>query len=170
MATLFLGEIIMFGGTFAPSGFALCNGQLLPISQNDALFQLIGTTFGGDGVSTFGLPDLRGRIPMHQGQGAGLSTRVMGESSGSENVTLTVGQMPSHGHTLNAQSGNGNRPSPAGNYWAASTVRQYAPASNAAMKPASVGGAGGNQPHPNIMPFLVVTFAIALQGIFPSRN
>jgi microcystin-dependent protein len=170
MAQPFIGEIILFGGNFAPSGYALCNGQLMPVSQNTALFSLLGTTYGGDGVMTFGLPDLRGRIPMHQGQGAGLSNRAMGEIAGVETVTLTTAQMPPHNHGLNAQSGNGDQASPQGNYWAASTLRQYAAPSNSAMNPACIGNAGGSQPHSNIMPFLAVNFAIAVAGIYPSRN
>jgi len=171
MGTSFIGEIKMFGGNFAPRGWAFCSGQLLPISQYDTLFALIGTTYGGDGVNTFALPDLRGRLPLHQGTGAGLSNRVIGESAGVENVTLTTNQIPSHPHTAQGQSATGNQPSPAGNVWAASSLNQYSSsAANVTMNAASIGNSGGSQPHNNIMPFLCVNFIIALEGIFPSRN
>lgn len=171
MGTPFIGEIRMFGGTFAPVGFAFCDGQLLPIAQYDALFNLIGTTYGGDGQTTFALPDLRGRIPVHTGQGPGLSNYVLGQLGGSESVTLTVPQLTQHTHAALAQSGAGNQPGPAGGVWAASAQNQFsAGAPSAGMSPAAVGPAGGSQPHDNMMPFQAVSFIIALEGIFPSQN
>jgi microcystin-dependent protein len=171
MATPFIGEIRMFGGNFAPVGWAFCDGQLLAISQNDALFALIGTTYGGDGQTTFGLPDLRGRIPVHQGQGPGLSNYSLGEISGSENVTLTAQQIPAHTHAAQGQSATGNQAAPGGGVWAASAQNQFsANAPGAAMSNAAIGPAGGSQPHDNMAPYQVVNFIIALEGIFPSRN
>lgn len=171
MSSPFVGEIRMFGGNFAPAGWALCDGQLLPISENDTLFTLIGTTYGGDGQTTFALPDLQGRLPVHQGTGAGLSTRVIGEKSGVENVTLTTNQIPSHTHSALGQSATGNQPSPAGNVWAASSLNQFSSsAANVTMNAASIGNSGGNQPHDNFMPYLCVNFIISLFGIFPTQN
>jgi len=171
MAQPFIGQVKMFGGNFAPRGYALCNGQLLAIAQNDALFALIGTTYGGDGQTTFALPDLRGRIPLHQGQGAGLTNRIIGESAGTETVTLITSQLPVHTHTALGQSANGNQSSPAGGVWAASSLNEYSnAAANASMNPSAVGANSGGQPHQNVMPFLCVNFIIALEGIFPSRN
>ena len=169
MATPFIGEIRMFGGNFAPVGYAFCNGQLMAISQNDALFSLIGTTYGGDGQNTFALPDLRGRLPIHMG--TGLSTYVIGQNAGVENVTLTTNLIPSHAHSAMGQSASGNQPSPSGNTWAASSLNQYTPsAANVTMNAASIGNSGGSQPHSNFMPYLCINFIIALEGIFPSRN
>lgn len=171
MGTPFIGEIRMFGGNFAPVGFAFCDGQLLPIDQYDALFSLIGTTYGGDGQTTFALPDLRGRIPVHTGQGAGLPNYVLGQLGGSETVTLTAQQLPVHTHAAQAQSGAGNQPGPAGGLWAASGQNQFsASAPSVGMSPAAVGPAGGSQPHDNMMPFQVASFIIALEGIFPSQS
>jgi microcystin-dependent protein len=171
MGTSFVGEIRMFGGNFAPAGWAFCNGQLLDISQNSTLFNLIGTTYGGDGTTTFALPDLQGRLPVHQGTGAGLSNRVIGEKSGVETVTLITTQIPSHAHTALGQSATGNQPSPAGNVWAASSLNQFSSsAANVAMNAASIGNSGGSQPHSNFMPYLCINFIISLFGIFPSRN
>jgi microcystin-dependent protein len=171
MAQPFIGQVKMFGGNFAPIGYAFCNGQLLAIAQNDALFALIGTTYGGDGQTTFALPDLRGRIPLHQGQGAGLSNRVIGEMGGSETVTLTTSQLPSHTHAAIGQSASGNQSSPAGGVWAASSLNEYSnAAANTSMNANAVGANSGGQPHDNVMPFLCVNFIIALVGIFPSRN
>ncbi len=170
MSSPYIGEIRMFGGNFAPVGWALCDGQSLAISQNDVLFQLIGTTYGGDGQTTFNLPDLRGRLPIHQGQGAGLSNRLIGESSGVESVTLTVNQIPSHIHAAQAQSATGNQPSPSGNVWAASSLNQFSSSpANVTMHPSSIGADGGSQPHDNFMPYLCVNFIIALFGVFPSQ-
>lgn len=168
MSEQFLGEIRMFGGNFAPVGWAFCNGQLLSIAQNDALFTLIGTTYGGDGVNTFGLPNLQGRIPIHQGQGAGLATYVMGQMAGTESVTLNSQQLPQHGHGTAASSGNGGASSPASSYWASTAAtKQYAPATNTTMAPTAMSLTGGNQPHENRMPVLAISFIIALEGIYP---
>jgi microcystin-dependent protein len=171
MSEPFLGEIRMFGGNFAPAGWAFCNGQILSISANDALFALLGTTYGGDGTTTFALPNLQSRIPIHQGQGVGLSTYVIGQSSGVENVTLTTQQMPQHTHAANADSGSGGVSNPASSFWASSpNTKQYSPSTNAAMAVGATSLTGGSQPHQNIMPYLAISFIIALQGIFPSRN
>jgi microcystin-dependent protein len=172
----FIGEIRMFGGNFAPTGWALCNGQLLPIQQNAALFSILGTTFGGNGTSNFALPDLQGRVPMNWGQGPGLSPHTIGESSGSENVTLLTTQMPAHTHSANASTGSGSAASPQGGVWAQEVDSQggigngYTATQNTTMSPQAIGQAGGSQPHPNLQPYLCVTFIIALQGIFPSRS
>ena len=167
----------MFGGTFAPVGWAMCNGQLLAISQNTALFSLLGTTYGGNGVSTFALPDLRGRVPIHLGQGPGLSPYVEGQLGGTENVTLVTSQLPNHSHTVNGVVSGGNQASPAGGSLAVEstgTSLNYANSSTTpttAMHPAMIPpSGGGNQPHTNIQPYLCVNFIIALQGIFPTRN
>ena len=177
MSEPFLGEIRMFGGNFAPSGWAMCNGQLLSISQNTALFSILGTTFGGNGIQTFGLPDLRGRLPVHWGQGPGLSNYVLGQMSGTENVTLTSNQMPAHTHGVNASTNGADQNSPAGAIWAAALDSNQQPvtaytktAANTTMAPNAVGLAGNNLPFGIIQPILCVTFIIALNGIFPSRN
>ena len=171
MSSPFIGEIRMFAGTFAPSGWAFCSGQLQSIAQNQALFTLIGTTYGGDGVNTFGLPDLRGRIPIHQGTGAGLSTRVLGQAGGTETVTVNANQIPSHSHLPAASSSAGTQPSPTGALWAVSTLAQYSSGTPASpVSVASVGLTGGSQPHDNMMPYLAVSFIISLFGIFPSQN
>lgn len=174
MATPYLGEIRMFAGNFAPAGWAMCNGQLLAISQNAALFAIIGTFYGGNGINTFALPDFRGRVAVHQGQGAGLSNYVMGEVTGAENITLTASQMPQHNHLVNADGAAGGKNSPTGNFPGTvsptATEKIYSSASNANMAPTMLGEAGGSQPHSNLQPLLVVTFIIALNGIFPSRN
>jgi len=166
MSQPYVGEIRMFAGNFAPAGWAFCDGSILPISENVTLFQLIGTAYGGDGQSTFALPDLRSRVPMHQGNGFTLA-----QTGGEETVTLTVGQIPAHTHVPQANSGTGTQTSPAGNVWANSANFPYssnAPA--AAMDPAAVGSAGGSQPHDNMIPFLVVNFIISLFGVFPTQN
>ena len=169
MASPFLGEIRMFGGNFPPFGWAKCDGQLLAISQNDALFALLGTTFGGDGVSTFALPDLRSRLPIHQGQGPGLSNYVIGQQAGTESVTLTTQQLPGHNHLMNAVTANTNSPANAAfGSGGLSIFKAGPPTANLAA--GSILPAGGSQPHDNTMPFLVVTFIIALEGIFPSQN
>lgn len=167
----YIGEIRMFGGNFAPDGWALCQGQQMPISQYQELFSLIGTTYGGDGQSTFNLPDLRCRIPVHQGSGAGQSY-ALGQQGGSENVTLLPAQLPAHTHLAHANSKPADQVSPKGNVWApASTGTIYAapPASLAAASQA-IGSAGGGQPHDNMSPFLVINFIIALAGIWPSQQ
>lgn len=169
----FIGEIKLFAGNFQIQGHAYCQGQLLPISQNDALFALIGTTYGGDGITTFALPDLRGRIPINQGTGQGLSSRTIGESSGTETVTLIPGQLPAHTHAMNCNAGNGNSSNPVNNFWAAQpALLQYAPASTAssALKGNATTNSGNSQPHTNLQPYLTINYLIALEGIFPSRN
>jgi len=169
----FVGEIKLFCGNFQINGHAYCAGQLLPIAQNDALFALIGTTYGGDGQTTFGLPDLRGRIPIHQGTGPGLSPRTIGEMSGVENVTLLSSQIPAHNHTLNCNNATANSANPANNFPAAQPeLAPYAAAATGAssMKATMISNAGGNQPHNNIQPYLTINYLIALFGIFPSRN
>lgn len=174
MSEPFIGEIKLVGFNFAPRGWALCNGQLLPIAQNTALFSLLGTTYGGNGQTTFALPDLRGRVPIHMGQGPGLSSRNIGESSGTENVTLGVSQMPSHTHTARGNTGLANKQSPVGAVNAVEPTGQTATYSNAApnadMNPGAIASTGGSQPHPNMQPFLAVNFVIALEGIYPARD
>lgn len=175
MSTPYIAEIRMFAGNFAPRGWALCNGQLLPITQNTALFSLIGTFYGGNGVNTFGLPNLQGRLPVHQGQGVGLSPYVIGQSAGTEVVTLITQQIPQHNHGLNAFGGPGTQVLATGNYWAEDGASRggkvYASSTdNTLMNAAALSPTGGGQPHSNIQPYLAVTFIIALQGIFPARN
>jgi microcystin-dependent protein len=166
----FIGEVRMFGGNFAPVNWAFCNGQLMAISQNEALFTLIGTTYGGDGQSTFALPNLQGRIPIHQGQGVGLTARVIGEAAGEENVTLTVQQLPSHTHAAQGSASVGSATAPAGNVWASWDDAPYATTPTVGMDPTAVSQQGGNQPHDNVAPYLAVSFIISLFGIFPSQN
>lgn len=170
MSTPYIGEIRMFGGNFAPAGWAFCNGQLLAISENEALFTLIGTTYGGDGQSTFALPDLQGRIPIQQGTGPDGSSYVLGQRAGAETVTLTTQQIPGHTHALLATDTAANEASPAGHVLARSnTVDAYLPSDAAtAMSAQAVAAAGGSQPHGNLQPFLCVSFIISLFGIFPS--
>lgn len=165
MAQPYVGEIRMFAGNFAPAGWMFCEGQLLPISENETLFQLIGTTYGGDGQSTFALPDLRGRIPIHQGNGF-----ILAETGGAEEITLTVNQIPAHSHPLLGSAVNGTQPAPQGNLLANSTlVTPYAPeTANQAMAATSISSVGGSQPHTNFQPYLCVDFIISLFGIFPS--
>src|SRR5512140_1176359 len=159
MGSPYVGEIRMFGGTFAPQGWAFCNGQLMAISENTALFSLIGTTYGGDGQTTFALPNLQGRVPLHQGTGPGLSPRVVGELGGSETVTLTPGQMPQHTHTPLAHSTIGSQSSPQNGLWSGSPVARYSTnPPGIAMRPDLVGGVGGSQPHENMMPFVAINF------------
>ena len=170
MAQPYIGEIRMFGGNFAPLGWAFCDGQLLAIAQNDALFSLIGTTYGGDGQSTFALPDLRGRIPIHQGQGPLLTPRQIGETGGSETVTLTTAQLPTHTHRL-ASGSPASLGDPSGAAVAntgATAIYGTGPA-NVAMAPTASVSAGGSQPHNNVMPYQCVNFIISLFGIFPSQ-
>jgi microcystin-dependent protein len=165
MAQPYVGEIRMFGGNFAPAGWLFCDGQLLPISEYETLFNLVGTTYGGDGQSTFGLPDLRGRLPVHQGNGYTLA-----ETGGAEEVTLTVQQIPAHTHPLQAAGAIGNDANPQANLLAeSSAVSMYqSGAPSATMAPQSIGPAGGSQPHTNFQPYLCVDFIISLFGIFPS--
>jgi microcystin-dependent protein len=172
MSNPFLGEIRLFAGNFAPSGWALCEGQLLAISQNTALFALLGTTYGGDGQSTFALPDLRGRVAVHQGAGPGLSQRVIGEQAGAETVQLTPGQMPGHTHAPVASSAVAQTAAPpGGSVLASPAINVYdtgTPA--AAMAAEAIASAGGSLPHENMAPFVALSCIIALQGVFPSRN
>jgi microcystin-dependent protein len=173
MSEQYLGEIRMFGFNFPPTGWALCNGQTMSISQYSALFALIGTTYGGNGTTTFNLPNLQSRVPIHQGTGAGLSTYVMGQSSGVENVTLLSTQIPIHNHAVQCNTGGGNQASPANGYPAVEstgTSLEYSSAANNTMSPTMIENAGGGQPHTNIQPYLCVNFCIALVGIFPSRS
>lgn len=171
MSEPFLAEIRIFSFTYAPRGWAMCNGQLLPINQNQALFSLLGTTYGGDGRTNFALPDLRGRVPNHVGSGY-----TQGERGGQESHTLTIGELPIHNHMIQASSANAQSPpnpplSPAGNVLAVSSAQIYAPFNNpTSLNAASISTVGGSQPHLNIQPYLVLTFAIALQGIFPSQS
>jgi len=172
MTEPFLGEIKMVGFNFAPRGYALCNGQILSISQNTALFSLLGTTYGGNGQTTFALPDLRGRVPIHQGQGPGLSNYTMGQQSGVETVTLSTTQIPPHGHTVNAST-TADSKNPAGNVPAvtgAGSSYAAAPTPGVVMNASMVTGGGGGQPHDNRQPSLCINVVIALEGIFPSRN
>jgi microcystin-dependent protein len=167
MSDPFIGEIRMFAGNFAPAGWAFCSGQFLPISQNDALFALLGTTYGGDGQSTFALPDLRGRVPVHQGSGF-----TPGQAGGEEQVTLTVNQIAGHGHPLMGTMSLSNDSSPKNNVLAQSnTFDPYqTTAGSIAMAPQSISSVGGSQPHTNLQPYLCINFIIALEGIFPSQN
>ena len=167
MSTPYIGEIRIFGGNFAPVGWLLCQGQLLPISQYDVLFNLIGTTYGGDGQNTFALPNLSSRLPYHQGTGY-----VIGQTGGAEQVTLTQQQVPVHTHTANANTPNGSQPGPAGNVWGAGTLSSYtaSQAANATMNPSALSPAGESQPHDNMPPFLCLNFIIATEGVYPSPS
>jgi microcystin-dependent protein len=171
MSDPFVAEIRIFAGNFAPTGWATCDGQLMPISQNTALFSLVGTFYGGDGKSTFALPDLQGRTPMHQGQGQGLSDRFLGEEGGADFITLLETEMPSHTHQAKGIGGAANQQLPSGNTWPATAQRPYQPGPppNKQMSFNAIGIAGGSLPHNNLMPYLVLTFIIALQGVFPAR-
>jgi microcystin-dependent protein len=175
MSEKFVAEIRIFAGNFAPTGWALCNGQLLPISQNTALFSLLGTTYGGDGKSTFALPNLQGSAPLQQGQGPGLSLRDLGELGGEQAVTLLQTEMPAHSHSAQATTTT-NQASPANNAWASgqkgfgNVYTPSVPANNVPMNPFGTSITGGNLPHNNMPPFLGLTFIIALQGIFPPRT
>jgi microcystin-dependent protein len=167
MSSPFIGEIRMFAGNFAPVGWAFCNGAIIPISQNDALFNLIGTTYGGDGQNTFALPNLQSRVPVHVGPGFAL-----GQTGGAETVTLTTSQIPAHSHVPLSDNNLAGLPSPANNVWAANNT--LTPYSNAApdqvMNPSAIGSSGGSQPHDNMVPFLVINFILSLFGIFPSQT
>lgn len=174
MSEPFIGQIKMFAGNFAPRGYALCDGQLLAISQYDALFSLVGTFYGGDGRTTFGLPDLRGRVPIHAGSGPGLTPRQVGAKSGAENVTLTQNQIPSHTHTLTASKAAGGESSPNNAQPAQSTgsvyLRNPNPMAIADLDSANIKPLGGSQQHTNVQPFQCINFIIALTGIYPSRT
>ena len=174
MGQPYIGEIRLFGGNFAPAGWNFCDGSLLAISENDALFNLIGTTYGGDGQQTFGLPDLRGRVTVHQGTLAGGSNYTIGQTGGVETVTVTTNQLPSHTHPMSA-TGSGQQASPQGAYFA--TVSSTQAGANAydvspvstPLLPASILAVGGSQPHSNVQPTLFVSYIISLFGIFPSQ-
>ena len=173
MSEPYLGEIRMFAGNFAIKGWAECNGQLLAITQNAALFSILGTTYGGNGTTTFALPDLRSRVPIHVGQGNSLSNYTLGQTTGTENVTLLTNQLPTHNHAVACNTGGGNQASPASGFPAVEstgTSLDYNSASNGTMGTTMIGNAGSNLPHANIQPVLCVTFLIAMVGIFPSRN
>lgn len=174
MSEPFIAEVRIFAGNFAPRGWAFCDGQLLPISQNTALFSLIGTTYGGDGRTTTALPNLQGRAPMHPGRGPGLTDRRLGQSGGVETVTLTEAQMPSHAHQVGSTASRSSSPTPVGNSFNVSvgdTAYQTDTSSNLTpMAGNMVGNAGGSQPHNNMQPFLTISFIIALVGLYPSRN
>lgn len=173
MSEPFVGEIRMFGGNFAPAGWALCSGQLMAIAENDTLFTLIGTTYGGDGQQTFGLPDLQGRIPVHAGQGPGISqSYTLGEKAGVESVTLTTQQTPIHNHAFLASADAASGVSGANSVLAAppSVAPYFAAAPDSSLGTQSIGSTGGSQPHDNMMPFLTVSFIISLFGIFPTQN
>lgn len=169
MSSPFVGEIRMFAGNFAPVGWAFCNGALIPISENATLFNLIGTTYGGDGQNTFALPNLQSRVPMHVGPGFAL-----GQSGGTESVTLTVSQIPAHSHVPQCNANAGTDTSPAGKVWAANAttanLMYNAVAPDVSMAPTALQSAGGSQPHDNMIPFLVINFIISLFGTFPTQN
>ncbi len=174
MSSPFVAEIRILGFNFAPKGWAFCDGQILPISQNTALFSLLGTTYGGDGISNFALPNLQGSAPLHPGQGAGLSLRDLGETGGEQNVTLLKSEMPSHAHEAQGVSGAGGQ-GPSGNTWADANQRginEYTASSaqNVQMGSQALSITGGSQPHNNMMPYLVLNFCIALQGVYPPRS
>jgi microcystin-dependent protein len=181
MSNPFVAEIRIFAFSFAPTGWALCAGQLMPISQNTALFSLLGTTYGGDGKSTFALPNLQGSAPMQQGQGPGLTDRVLGETGGEQNLTLITSEMPVHAHTVNADTNFGTTPDPNGNIYMRGNFDDGAghtggvqvyntnTTPNTLLSPFAVGVAGSSFPHNNMMPSLGVNFCIALQGVFPAR-
>jgi len=173
MSEPFVGEIRMFAGNFAPRGWAFCDGQLLAVSQNDALFSLLGTIYGGDGRTTFGLPDMRGRIPVHAGTGPGLNTIRLGAKAGAEDVTLTVNQLPSHKHNVSANSAAATSSDPTGNVTAntaPTNVYSSSLATPQTMNSAAITATGGSRSHSNLMPSLCVHFIMALVGIYPSRS
>lgn len=174
MATPFIGQITMFAGNFAPRSWAFCNGQIISIAQNTALFSILGTTYGGNGQTTFALPDLRGRVPIHTGQGPGLSSRDLGQAGGTETHTLISTEMPAHNHALAATTTDGNSQTPAGTILARDTLggtTGYSTAApNTILSASSIGAAGGGQPHNNVPPFLCVNYIIGIEGIFPARN
>lgn len=165
MSEPFLGEIKIISWNFPPKGWAFCNGSLLPINQNQALFSVLGTTYGGDGRQTFGLPNLQGRSPMHVGNGI-----VLGELGGETTHTLNISELPAHTHVPVGSTTNVSSPTPSGNLWATNALKPYSTSGGSAMNPAGITATGGNQPHENMSPYLVLNFIIALQGIFPSPN
>lgn len=171
-ASPFVAEVSIFGFNFAPKGWATCDGQLLPLSQNTALFSLLGTSYGGDGKSTFALPNLGGSAPVHSGQGTGLSLYSLGETTGTETVQLITSEIPLHSHSMMASKSDATDTDPAGLYYAKGIgVGMYAPPGTVTpLAPAAISVAGGDQPHNNMMPFLTLVFCIALQGIYPQRG
>ena len=172
MSEPYLGEIMIVGFNFAPRGWMSCDGQLLAIAQNDALFSLLGTQYGGDGQNTFAVPDFRGRQVVHRGQGPGLGSYTLGEQAGTETVTLNSLEMPAHTHSLVGADGVGTSSSPVGNYWAggSGTVRPYHSSPDVSLAGDALGPVGGSQPHENMAPFLTLNFIICTYGIYPSRN
>jgi microcystin-dependent protein len=175
--TPYLAQIILLGFNFAPKGFAFCSGQLLPINQNQALFAILGTTYGGNGIQTFALPDLRGRVPVNPGQGPGLPNYVLGEVSGTQSTTLLASNLPLHIHPMSVNNGAGNSGSPSGNLLAkgpiiseGTNVNVYSTTFNTNMANTTIAPNGGNQPFSILQPYLTLNYSIALQGIFPSRN
>jgi microcystin-dependent protein len=179
MDTPFIGQIVLFAGNFAPRGWQYCQGQLLSISQNTALFSILGTTYGGNGQTTFGLPDLRSRVPVGTGQGAGLSPYILGEMTGVENVSLIASQMPAHNHAVQVSSGEADTANASNNYLAGAngafgpdqiTVNTYNGSPSTTLGVNSISVAGGSQPHTNIQPSLGLNYIICTEGIFPSRN
>jgi microcystin-dependent protein len=165
-----LGTIILFGGTFEPKGWAFCNGQLLSIAENSALYSLLGTTYGGDGITSFALPDLRGRVPVHAGKAAGLTPRSPGQSFGDERVTLGPTQVPSHSHDLIAANVPGDTNLPAGALLARSEIYADAASVTVPLNALSISPSGGGQPHDNMQPSLCINYIIAVDGVYPSRN
>jgi microcystin-dependent protein len=166
MSEPYLGQVVMASFTFAPKGYAFCNGQLLPINQNTALFSLLGTSFGGNGVNNFALPNLQGASPVHVGPGF-----TLGQAGGEANHTLIQGEMPNHTHVVRGDPAAATTPAATGNVWASSTASPFSSvAPNTTMNPTAIGSAGGSLPHDNFQPYLVINFVIALAGIFPSRN
>lgn len=174
MSECYLGEIRMFAGGYAPEGWLLCDGQLLSIAENQALYTLLGTVYGGNGVTTFAVPDLRGRVPLHKVTNYQSMNYPLGNQVGVETVTLTTSQMPAHTHVAMAQAGPGNSSTPLNNYWAATAATNiYAPASGTAlgaMAQTDIVPAGGSQPHDNMMPYLCISYIISTTGIFPTQN
>jgi len=171
MSDQYVGEIRMFAGTYAPQGWAMCDGQILQISENEILFSLLGTTYGGDGRTTFGVPDMRGRVPISMGTGGG-GNYVMGQKAGTETVTLLESQLPAHVHLPAAQSGAGDQALPTNNVWASKRVFDQPAAGTplVAMSSAAISSTGGSQPHDNVMPYMVLTFIIATVGMYPSQG
>jgi microcystin-dependent protein len=165
MSEPFMSEVKIVSFNFAPKGWAFCNGQLLPINQNQALFSLLGTTYGGNGQTTFALPNLQSRIPIHFGNG-----HTLGEAGGTENHTLITSEMPAHTHIFSASNATPNQGTPAGNTWASNSGAYSSAQPDATMTPSSISSTGGSQAHTNVQPYLVLNFIIALQGIFPSQN
>lgn len=172
-ASPFLGDIILFGGNFAIRGFALCQGQLLPIASNTALFSLYGTIYGGDGRTTFALPDLRSRVPIHEGTGPGLSSRPIGSTGGEETVTLSNTEIPAHTHAMNVNAAVGNTTNPESNFLAAQPALSHhaaAATGSSNMKSNAISNAGGAGDHNNLQPYLAISYLVAITGVYPSRN